>query len=107
MASIIRSPVSRLSSKAKRCRNIRFDPTASAVMPEVPLIVGTNRTEMTLQLAGDDAAFKLDEAGLKAREGLARRQSRERAAGIAGSAERDTVPVVLSWSATTVTARRS
>jgi para-nitrobenzyl esterase len=44
-----------------------FHPTASAVMPEVPVIVGTNRTEMTLQLAGDDAAFKLDEAGLQKR----------------------------------------
>ena len=27
-----------------------FHPAASAVMPEVPIIVGTNRTEMTLQL---------------------------------------------------------
>jgi para-nitrobenzyl esterase len=44
-----------------------FHPTASAVMPEIPLIVGTNRTEMTLMLSGDDAAFKLDETGLQAR----------------------------------------
>jgi para-nitrobenzyl esterase len=44
-----------------------FDPQASAVMPEVPLIVGTNRTEMTLFLAGDKAAFELDEAGLTRR----------------------------------------
>jgi para-nitrobenzyl esterase len=44
-----------------------FHPTASSVMPEVPLMIGTNRTEMTLQLAGDDAAFKLDEAGLQKR----------------------------------------
>jgi para-nitrobenzyl esterase len=44
-----------------------FHPTASNVMPDVPVIVGTNRTEMTLFLAGDAAAFKLDEAGLLAR----------------------------------------
>jgi para-nitrobenzyl esterase len=36
-------------------------------MPDVPIIVGSNRTEYTLQLAGDEAAFKLDEAGLQAR----------------------------------------
>jgi para-nitrobenzyl esterase len=44
-----------------------FHPSASAVVPEVPLIVGTNRTEMTLQLVGDAAAFSLDEVGLKSR----------------------------------------
>ncbi len=44
-----------------------FHPSASAVMPDVPVMVGTNRTELTLQLAGDDAAFKLDEAGLAKR----------------------------------------
>jgi para-nitrobenzyl esterase len=44
-----------------------FHPTASAVMPEVPVILGTNRTELTLQLVGDAAAFSLDEAGLQAR----------------------------------------
>jgi len=44
-----------------------FHPTASPVMPDVPLMVGTNRTEMTLQLSGDESAFKLDEAGLLAR----------------------------------------
>jgi para-nitrobenzyl esterase len=31
------------------------------------LIIGTNRTEMTLFLAGDGAAFQLDEPGLRAR----------------------------------------
>ena len=36
-------------------------------MPNVPLIVGTNRTEMTLFLAGDKTAFELDEAGLTKR----------------------------------------
>jgi para-nitrobenzyl esterase len=44
-----------------------FHPVASAVMSEIPLIIGTNRTEMTLQLSGDEAAFKLDEAGLISR----------------------------------------
>jgi para-nitrobenzyl esterase len=44
-----------------------FHPTASAVMPEVPVILGTNRTELTLQLMGDAAAFDLDEAGLQSR----------------------------------------
>jgi para-nitrobenzyl esterase len=44
-----------------------FDPAASAVMANIPTIVGTNRTEMTLQLAGDAAAFELDDAGLQAR----------------------------------------
>jgi len=44
-----------------------FHPAASAVMPEVPVIAGTNRTEMTLQLMGDAAAFSLDEAGMMAR----------------------------------------
>ncbi|HWW19836.1 MAG TPA: carboxylesterase family protein, partial [Steroidobacteraceae bacterium] len=44
-----------------------FHPTASAVMPEVPVIIGTNRTEMALQLVGDAGAYALDEAGLQAR----------------------------------------
>lgn len=44
-----------------------FHPAAATVMPEVPLIIGTNRTEMTLQLSGDAAAFQLDEAGMLTR----------------------------------------
>jgi para-nitrobenzyl esterase len=44
-----------------------FHPTAADVMPNVPLIAGTNRTEMTLMLAGDRAAFELDDAGLERR----------------------------------------
>ena len=44
-----------------------FHPGASPVMPDVPVIVGTNRTELTLQMMGDAAAFNLDEAGLQAR----------------------------------------
>jgi para-nitrobenzyl esterase len=44
-----------------------FDPTASDIMPDVPVIAGTTRTELTLQLAGDDAAFALDDAGLETR----------------------------------------
>jgi para-nitrobenzyl esterase len=46
-----------------------FHPTASALMPDVPLIAGTNRTELSLQLAGDEALFALDEAGLQKRAG--------------------------------------
>ncbi|HKP60438.1 MAG TPA: carboxylesterase/lipase family protein [Polyangiales bacterium] len=44
-----------------------FDPKASDIMPNVPVIAGTNRTEMTLQLAADQAAFELDAAGLETR----------------------------------------
>jgi para-nitrobenzyl esterase len=44
-----------------------FDPEASQIMPQVPVIAGTNRTEMTLQLAADEAAFQLDDAGLQTR----------------------------------------
>jgi para-nitrobenzyl esterase len=44
-----------------------FHPNAAAVMPEVPVIAGTNRTEMTLMLAGDTAAFELDDVGLEER----------------------------------------
>jgi para-nitrobenzyl esterase len=44
-----------------------FHPMAAAVMPEVPLIIGTNRTEMTLQLSGDATAFQLDAVGMQAR----------------------------------------
>lgn len=36
-------------------------------MPDIPIIAGTNRTEMTLQLAGDEAAFSLDDAALEQR----------------------------------------
>lgn len=41
-----------------------FHPDASALMADVPVIAGTNRTELALQLAGDAAVFQLDEAGL-------------------------------------------
>ena len=44
-----------------------FEPEASAIMPDVPVIAGTNRTELTLMYAGEPAAFELDEAGLVAR----------------------------------------
>ena len=44
-----------------------FDPNASDVMPDVAVIAGTNRTEMTLQLAADQAAFEVDDAGLEMR----------------------------------------
>jgi len=44
-----------------------FYPTASPIGKDVPLIVGCNRTEMTLFLFTDQKAFSLDEAGLKKR----------------------------------------
>jgi para-nitrobenzyl esterase len=44
-----------------------FHAQASDLMPDVPLIVGTNRTEMTLMLASDRTAFELDEAGMEMR----------------------------------------
>jgi para-nitrobenzyl esterase len=46
-----------------------FSPTASPVSAEVPVIVGFNRTEATLFLAGDKEVFDLDEAGLETRTG--------------------------------------
>ena len=44
-----------------------FHPTASAVNPDVPLIVGANRTELTLQMRADTEAFNLDEAKMMQR----------------------------------------
>jgi para-nitrobenzyl esterase len=42
-----------------------FHPTASAVSADVPLIIGSTRTELTVQT--DAAAFSLDEAAMRAR----------------------------------------
>ena len=42
-----------------------FHPTAAAVSADVPLLIGSTRTELTSQT--DDAAFSLDEAGMHAR----------------------------------------
>lgn len=42
-----------------------FDPVASSVSPDVPLMLGSTRTELTGQT--DDEAFSLDEAGMRAR----------------------------------------
>jgi para-nitrobenzyl esterase len=44
-----------------------FHPQASAVSADVPLMLGSTRTELTA--SADDAAFKLDDAGLRARLG--------------------------------------
>ena len=44
-----------------------FDPVADALSRDVPLLIGTNNTEVTLFQLGDEAAFNLDEAGLVAR----------------------------------------
>jgi para-nitrobenzyl esterase len=44
-----------------------FHPKASPVGADVPVMIGYNRTETTLFLAGDRAAFTLDEEGLRQR----------------------------------------
>jgi para-nitrobenzyl esterase len=44
-----------------------FDPAPTTVSADVPIIVGSNRTEMTLFALGDPGAFTLDEAGLQRR----------------------------------------
>jgi para-nitrobenzyl esterase len=44
-----------------------FNPKASPVGADVPVMVGYNRTETTLFLAGDPAAFELNEEGLRKR----------------------------------------
>jgi len=42
-----------------------FHPTASTISADVPLMLGSTRTEMTLQ--SDEAAFSLDETGMRSR----------------------------------------
>ena len=42
-----------------------FHPTASDVSPDVPLVIGSTRTELTLQT--DAAAFSLDDVAMRAR----------------------------------------
>jgi para-nitrobenzyl esterase len=44
-----------------------FQPAASPVSAEVPVMIGCTRTEMTLFSANDPAAFKLDDASLRMR----------------------------------------
>jgi len=44
-----------------------FDPVAPEVSADVPILIGFNRTELTLFAAGDPAAFTLDEASLHQR----------------------------------------
>ena len=44
-----------------------FDPIANPLAADVPLMIGTNLTELTLFMLSDEAAFNLDEAGLSAR----------------------------------------
>jgi para-nitrobenzyl esterase len=54
-----------------------FDPKASAVGADVPVMIGYNRTETTLFLAGDREAFALDEEGLRRRVKLILREGSE------------------------------
>jgi para-nitrobenzyl esterase len=44
-----------------------FHPGAAPVMPEVPVMLGSTRTEMTLFNMNDQAAFSLDDAGMRSR----------------------------------------
>jgi para-nitrobenzyl esterase len=44
-----------------------FDPVAPEVSADVPVLIGFNRTELTLFAAGDPSLFSLDEAGLQKR----------------------------------------
>ncbi|MGC2331249.1 MAG: carboxylesterase family protein [Candidatus Acidiferrales bacterium] len=44
-----------------------FDPVAPKVSADVPLLIGFNRTELTLFAAGDPSLFSLDDAGLQKR----------------------------------------
>jgi len=44
-----------------------FDPVAPEMSADVPLLIGFNRTELTLFAAGDLSLFSLDEAGLEQR----------------------------------------
>jgi para-nitrobenzyl esterase len=44
-----------------------FDPVAPDVSADVPLLIGFNRTELTLFAAGDPSLFSLDDAGLQQR----------------------------------------
>ena len=44
-----------------------FDPVAPEISADVPVLIGFNRTELTLFAASDPSAFSLDEAGLHQR----------------------------------------
>lgn len=44
-----------------------FDPVAPEVSADVPVLIGWNRTELTLFAAGDPTVFSLDESGLQQR----------------------------------------
>jgi len=44
-----------------------FDPVAPEVSADIPLLIGFNRTELTLFAAGDPSLFSLDETGLQQR----------------------------------------
>lgn len=55
-----------------------FDPKASGLCADVAVMIGYNRTETTLFLAGDREAFALDEAGLQRRVKFLLRDNSER-----------------------------
>jgi len=55
-----------------------FDPKASPLCADVPVMIGYNRTEPTLFLVGDREAFALDEVGLQRRAKLMFRDHSDR-----------------------------
>ena len=55
-----------------------FDPKASPLCADVPVMIGYNRTEPTLFVAGDREAFALDDEGLQRRVKLMLRDQSER-----------------------------
>src|SRR5207245_514020 len=44
-----------------------FDPVATPLSADVPVVIGTTRHEAMLTLGGDDQFFRLDDAGLRTR----------------------------------------
>lgn len=49
-----------------------FDPVASELSADVPILIGSNQHEVTLFLTGSEALFELDEEGMKAAVGRLR-----------------------------------
>ena len=67
-----------------------FHPQAATVSADVPLMLGSTRTELTS--SADDAAFKLDDAGLRARLGELLREHASRVLAVYRNANPNTSP---------------
>ncbi len=72
-----------------------FDPTATEISADVPVIVGWNRTEETLFARGDQARFDLDREGLQER--IASRLADPKAAAHVVSAYTEAHPDASPW----------